>query len=181
MPDNDSRAVKSSIFDGSTRPRASSDGGNTSSDAGDPAAATAGTSDDTGSGEVGHRADALAGTIMAERSVLPRPVVRWRKGHGNPGKRCASKSRSATWVQWSRPTRCHLSATDRNGCRSFPQNCPCFPGMRTLRPSSSSHRVPHEWALRHIPSGSKRRRKLIRTKAPLPNSTSRSIRSMNPF
>ena len=76
MPDNDSESGEEQYLRWVDEVSgASSDGGNTSSDAGDPAAATAGTSDDTGSGEVGHRADALAGTIVAERSVLPRPVV----------------------------------------------------------------------------------------------------------
>lgn len=54
---------------------ASGEGGDGSSDTAGSAAAASSSSDDTGSGEVGHREDALAGTIVAERSVLPRPVV----------------------------------------------------------------------------------------------------------
>ena len=76
MPDNDSESGEEQYLRWVNEVSgASSDGGDTSSDAGDSAAATAGTSDDTGSGEVGHREDALAGTIVAERSVLPRPIV----------------------------------------------------------------------------------------------------------
>ena len=76
MPDNDSESGEEQYLRWVNEVSgASSDGGDTSSGAGDSAAATAGTSDDTGSGEVGHREDALAGTIVAERSVLPRPIV----------------------------------------------------------------------------------------------------------
>ena len=76
MPDNDSESGEEQYLRWVNEVSgASSDGGDTSSGAGDSAAATAGTSDDTGSGEVGHREDALAGTIVAERSVLPRPTV----------------------------------------------------------------------------------------------------------
>ena len=76
MPDNDSESGEEQYLRWVNEVSgASSDGGDTSSGAGDSAAATAGTSDDPGSGEVGHREDALAGTIVAERSVLPRPIV----------------------------------------------------------------------------------------------------------
>ena len=76
MPDNDSESGEEQYLRWVNEVLgASGEGGDGSSDAGGSAAAASVASDDTGSEEVGHPEDALAGTIVAERSVLPRPIV----------------------------------------------------------------------------------------------------------
>lgn len=76
MPDNDSESGEEQYLRWVNEVMgASGNGGDASSDAGGSAAASEVSSDDHGSDEVAHREDALAGTIVAERSVLPRPVV----------------------------------------------------------------------------------------------------------
>ena len=76
MPDNDSESGEEQYLRWVNEVLgASGEGGDGSSDATGSAATASVASDDTGSEEVGLREDALAGTIVAERSVLPRPVV----------------------------------------------------------------------------------------------------------
>jgi len=76
MPDNDSESGEEQYLRWVNEVLgASGEGGDGSSDATGSATTAPGASDDTGSEEVGLREDALAGTIVAERSVLPRPVV----------------------------------------------------------------------------------------------------------
>ena len=76
MPDNDSESGEEQYLRWVNEVLgASGEGGDASSDAGGSATGAPATSDDTGSEEVGHREDAVAGTIVAERSVLPRPIV----------------------------------------------------------------------------------------------------------
>ena len=76
MPDNDSETGEEQYLRWVNEVLgASGEGGDGSSDATGSATTASVASDDTGSEEVGLREDALAGTIVAERSVLPRPVV----------------------------------------------------------------------------------------------------------
>ena len=76
MPDNDSESGEEQYLRWVNEVLgASGEGDDRSSDATASAATASVASDDTGSEEVGLREDALAGTIVAERSVLPRPVV----------------------------------------------------------------------------------------------------------
>ena len=76
MPDNDSESGEEQYLRWVNEVLgASGEGDDRSSDATGSAATASVASDDTGSEEVGLREDALAGTIVAERSVLPRPVV----------------------------------------------------------------------------------------------------------
>ena len=76
MPDNDSETGEEQYLRWVNEVLgASGEGGDGSSDATGSATTASVASDDTGSEEVGLREDALAGTIVAERSILPRPVV----------------------------------------------------------------------------------------------------------
>ena len=76
MPDNDSESGEEQYLRWVNEVLgASGEGDDRSSDATGSAATASVASDDTGSEEVGLREDALAGTIVAERSILPRPVV----------------------------------------------------------------------------------------------------------
>ena len=73
MPDNDSESGEEQYLRWVNEVSgASSDGGDTSSGAGDSAAAKAGTSDDNGSGEVGHREDAVARDAMGFKDACHR-------------------------------------------------------------------------------------------------------------